>query len=195
MSIPHICVVEMSSEDFLKKKEAVKLLLEGKSVREVSRTVGLSGLIVGGLYRQLSSNRDAVLRKYGLKPSKPEAKPSSGRTSLGDEDIIRRIASEVESRLRESMLKSGVEKLPNVITVREVKGEGGEAQRMVEREVTVDWSEVMQKSPITPTVYMWYVYSRSKGYTGSLRDFLDEVVNEYFEKVKGLKIGVIGEVS
>ena len=205
-----------STEDFLKRQQALKLMLEGKSNKEIREETGLGGRVIGGLRRQLAANREAILRKYGLSKEQstkgePKHETRQPSISLNEEDIVR-ISSEVikviESKLGVNlsslrMPKEAKEiqvdgKLPNRIVIQEVRGGGGVPPSpggFTAREVEVDWSEVMRKSPITPSIYMWYVYSRSKGYDGTLRDWLDEVVNDYFEKVKGLRLGIIGEVG
>jgi len=202
------------TEEFLKRQKALKLMLEGGTNDQIKEETGLSGKVIGGLRRQLDANRESILRKYGLteegaevqlqtKPKDIERQP----VSLKEEDILKissKVLEVIESKLGLNLRSGRNPKeakdtitFPNKIVIQEVQGgtPPPPSPGYVEREVELDWSEVVKKSPITPSIYIWYVYARSKGYDGTLRDWLDEVVNDYFKKVKGLKLGVIGEVG
>ena len=67
--------------------------------------------------------------------------------------------------------------------------ESEEEERWIERE------GVPKRVYLRPSVLLYYEWSKKHGYNGSLSDFVNEAIEDLFEKILRIKIGVIREVK
>jgi len=67
--------------------------------------------------------------------------------------------------------------------------ESEEEERWIERE------GIPKRVYLRPSVLLYYEWSKRHGYNGSLSDFVNEAIEDLFEKVLRIKIGVIREVK